>query len=240
MASKRGMSYRKRVEDINRIFDQHAKSGLTNREIWRRYIYLEELLVAAILCHFAELKHSAGLYVALSVTAQKTEHGINESLGSIVFGQALNVALYHCDAILDSVAVAVDGVHTEDDAQGAVGIGERVAVLIVTGNAGNLGLHLEDCLEVAKDSFLDQFDLVTQFAELRDRGGYFVIHHVGVLLALLFAFLLTTLFFFFGSVSLEFLTLFGIRRQPVEMPEPPKTQQSRQQVIIIPMSMGQA
>lgn len=39
MASKRGMSYRKRVEDINRIFDQHAKSGLTNREIWRRYIY---------------------------------------------------------------------------------------------------------------------------------------------------------------------------------------------------------
>ena len=39
MASKRGMSYRKRVEDINRIYDQHAKSGLTNREIWRRYIY---------------------------------------------------------------------------------------------------------------------------------------------------------------------------------------------------------
>ncbi len=39
MASKRGMSYRKRVEDINRIFDQHSKSGLTNREIWRRYIY---------------------------------------------------------------------------------------------------------------------------------------------------------------------------------------------------------
>lgn len=32
----------------------------------------------------------------------------------------------------------------------------------------------------------------------------------------------------------------GIRRQPVEMPEPSKTQQSRQQVIIIPMSMGQA
>ncbi len=32
----------------------------------------------------------------------------------------------------------------------------------------------------------------------------------------------------------------GIRRQPVEMPEPPKTQQSRQQVIIVPMSMGQA
>ena len=39
MASTRGMSYRKRVEDINRIYDQHAKGGLTNREIWRRYIY---------------------------------------------------------------------------------------------------------------------------------------------------------------------------------------------------------
>ena len=33
------MSYRKRVEDINRIYDEHARSGLSNREIWRRYIY---------------------------------------------------------------------------------------------------------------------------------------------------------------------------------------------------------
>ncbi len=32
----------------------------------------------------------------------------------------------------------------------------------------------------------------------------------------------------------------GIRRHPVEMPEQPKTQQPRQQVIIIPMNMGQA
>ena len=39
MAKTRGMSYRKRVEDINRIYDQHSKSGLSNREIWRRYIY---------------------------------------------------------------------------------------------------------------------------------------------------------------------------------------------------------
>lgn len=39
MAEKRGMSYRKRVEEINRIYDQHARSGLSNREIWRRYIY---------------------------------------------------------------------------------------------------------------------------------------------------------------------------------------------------------
>ena len=39
MAKKRGMSYRKRVEDINRIYDQCARNGLSNREIWRRYIY---------------------------------------------------------------------------------------------------------------------------------------------------------------------------------------------------------
>ncbi len=39
MAKKRGRSYRKRVEDINRIYDRYARSGLSNREIWRRYIY---------------------------------------------------------------------------------------------------------------------------------------------------------------------------------------------------------
>ncbi len=39
MAKSRGMSYRKRVEGINRIYDRHTRSGLSNREIWRRYIY---------------------------------------------------------------------------------------------------------------------------------------------------------------------------------------------------------
>lgn len=33
------MSYSKRVADINRVYDLHAGEGLTNREIWRRYIY---------------------------------------------------------------------------------------------------------------------------------------------------------------------------------------------------------
>lgn len=33
------MSYRKRVADINRIYDSHVKSGLSNREIWRRFVY---------------------------------------------------------------------------------------------------------------------------------------------------------------------------------------------------------
>lgn len=39
MQKRRGVSYQKRVEDINRIYDQHAKSGISNREIWRRYVY---------------------------------------------------------------------------------------------------------------------------------------------------------------------------------------------------------
>ena len=36
---RRGVSYQKRVADVNRIYDRHARSGLSNREIWRRYIY---------------------------------------------------------------------------------------------------------------------------------------------------------------------------------------------------------
>lgn len=39
MGKRRGISYRMRVADINRIYEQHARSGLSNREIWRRYIY---------------------------------------------------------------------------------------------------------------------------------------------------------------------------------------------------------
>ena len=36
---RRGISYRKRVADINRIYGEHSASGLSNREIWRRYIW---------------------------------------------------------------------------------------------------------------------------------------------------------------------------------------------------------
>ncbi|MBR4801487.1 MAG: hypothetical protein IK041_01615, partial [Bacteroidales bacterium] len=40
MANKRrGLNYKKRVADINRIYDAHSRDGLSNREIWRRYIY---------------------------------------------------------------------------------------------------------------------------------------------------------------------------------------------------------
>lgn len=34
-----GMSYAYRVREIVRIYDEHARSGLSNREILRRYIY---------------------------------------------------------------------------------------------------------------------------------------------------------------------------------------------------------
>lgn len=36
---RQGMSYKKRIADVNRIYDAHAKSGLSNREIWRRFVY---------------------------------------------------------------------------------------------------------------------------------------------------------------------------------------------------------
>lgn len=36
---RRGASYRKRVADINRIYNEYVNSGLSNREIWLRYIY---------------------------------------------------------------------------------------------------------------------------------------------------------------------------------------------------------
>jgi hypothetical protein len=36
---RRGVSYQKRVHDINEIYDRYAKTGLSNREIWRRYIW---------------------------------------------------------------------------------------------------------------------------------------------------------------------------------------------------------
>lgn len=39
MAKRRGVSYKKRVEEINRIYDREVKRGVPNREIWHRYIY---------------------------------------------------------------------------------------------------------------------------------------------------------------------------------------------------------
>lgn len=39
MARRRGVSYKKRVEEINRIYDREVRRGIPNRDIWRRFIY---------------------------------------------------------------------------------------------------------------------------------------------------------------------------------------------------------
>lgn len=39
MAAIKGYSYVKRVQEVNEIYDRHARSGLSNREILRRYIW---------------------------------------------------------------------------------------------------------------------------------------------------------------------------------------------------------
>lgn len=38
---KKGKSYQKRAETVKRIYEEHAHSGLSSREIWRRFIYPE-------------------------------------------------------------------------------------------------------------------------------------------------------------------------------------------------------
>lgn len=35
----KGNSYATRVKEVNEIYDRHSKSGISNRDIWRRYIY---------------------------------------------------------------------------------------------------------------------------------------------------------------------------------------------------------
>ena len=39
MNARRGVCYQKRVEEINAIYDRWVKRGLSNREIWRRFVY---------------------------------------------------------------------------------------------------------------------------------------------------------------------------------------------------------
>lgn len=36
---RKGLSYKKRIADVLKIYQSYARSGLSNREIWRRYIY---------------------------------------------------------------------------------------------------------------------------------------------------------------------------------------------------------
>lgn len=34
-----GVSYKKRAREINAVYEHWIRTGLSNREIWRRYIY---------------------------------------------------------------------------------------------------------------------------------------------------------------------------------------------------------
>lgn len=38
-AIPKGNSYAARVKAVNEIYDRYAQSGISNRDIWRRYIY---------------------------------------------------------------------------------------------------------------------------------------------------------------------------------------------------------
>lgn len=39
IARVKGYSYEARVREVNEIYDRHSRSGLSNREILRRYIW---------------------------------------------------------------------------------------------------------------------------------------------------------------------------------------------------------
>lgn len=37
--SRKGMSYLKRVQDVNAIYDEYIRKGCSNRYIWKNYVY---------------------------------------------------------------------------------------------------------------------------------------------------------------------------------------------------------
>ena len=53
----KGNSYAARVKAVNEVYDRHAKSGISNRDIWRRYIYPQFGISERTLYNC--LKHSA-------------------------------------------------------------------------------------------------------------------------------------------------------------------------------------
>lgn len=38
-AKPKGESYKKRIQAVNKIYDEHVKDGVSNRHIWRMYIH---------------------------------------------------------------------------------------------------------------------------------------------------------------------------------------------------------
>ena len=93
--------------------------------------------------------------------------------------------------------------------RGAVGVGERVAVLAVTRHSGHLRLHPEYRLEITEDRLLHQLDLLAELTQLRDGDGDLVIDHAGILPALFPALLLPALLFLLCLERLEFRAFLG-------------------------------
>lgn len=56
-AIPKGNSYAVRVKAVNEIYDRHIRSGISNREIWRRYIYPQFGIAERTMYYY--LKHSA-------------------------------------------------------------------------------------------------------------------------------------------------------------------------------------
>lgn len=53
-------SVAKRWREINEIYDKHAKDGISNREIWRKYIYPKYAICERQM--YTILKHDGILY----------------------------------------------------------------------------------------------------------------------------------------------------------------------------------
>ena len=54
MCKLTGISYKLRILFVTKIFDKYEKSGLSNREIHRRYIYLQSPTASATLQNIFE------------------------------------------------------------------------------------------------------------------------------------------------------------------------------------------
>lgn len=54
-----GLSYLRRVAEVNEIYDKYVRTGLSNREIWRRYIYPRFMISER--CFYKLLKASVRL-----------------------------------------------------------------------------------------------------------------------------------------------------------------------------------
>lgn len=58
-SKRRGLSYIRRVVEVNAIYDKYVRTGLSNREIWRRYIYPRFMISERVM--YALLKASASI-----------------------------------------------------------------------------------------------------------------------------------------------------------------------------------